>query len=109
MPSHLLLPEGYTLSSLKPNDPPPAPAESGLGVCSQHIVPDLYVEHKGIPWTEILGVFVCYVRVLKQRNADLKGDAKRFYSSFGSDADVAMLRENSSTVTGEVKILHIAN
>lgn len=109
MPSHLLLPEGYTLSSLKPNDPPPVPAESSLGFCSQHIVPDLYMEHKGIPWTELLGVFVCCVRVLKQRNVDLKGDAKRFYSSSTSAPDVDMLGENSSTVTGEVKILHIAN
>lgn len=94
MPSHLLLPEGYTLSSLQPNDPPPAPAESSLGVCSQHIVPDLYMEHKGIPWTECLGVFVCCVRVLKQRNAGLKGDAKRFYSSSASAPDVDMLGKN---------------
>lgn len=58
MSSQLLLPERYTLSSRKPNDPPPAPAESGLDVCSSHIVPDLYMEHKGIACTLLLGVFV---------------------------------------------------
>lgn len=94
MPSHLPLPEGYTLSSLKPNDPPPAPAESGLGVCSRHIAPDLYMEHKGIACTYLLGVFVCCVRVLKQRNVDLKGYANPFYLLCASTPDVDIQTEN---------------
>lgn len=105
MPSHLLLPEGYTLSWLTSNDPPPALAESGLGVRSQHIVPDLYMEHKEIPCT-YLGVFVYCVRVLKQRSVDLKGYANPFYSLSASapDADT-----QPSAVTGEVQIWLIAN
>lgn len=94
MPSHLLLPEGYTLSSLKLNDPPPAPAGSTLGVRSYHIVPDLYMEHKGIPCTLLLGVFVCRVRVLKRRNVDLKGYANPFYSSSASTPAVDIQTDN---------------
>lgn len=104
MPSHLLLPEGYTLSSLKPNDPPPAPAESGVGARSQFMAPDLYMENKGTR-----PVLIHRVTVLEPRNVDLRGYANPFYSLSAFTPDVDMRTQQPSAVTGEVQIFPRAN